>query len=565
VIFSRADYTDLPGAKKLHIVSHIDATVTRVTILPLLALALSAIAAEETPEALDPQRLEEDQVVIGNIIFEKQDVFDLSDPKENSALYRLANRLHIITKDEVIAKQLLLSSGDVFSQRLAAESERILRANTYFYDASISPKNRKDGTVDLHVVTRDVWTLRPSISYSRSGGENKSLVRLEELNLLGRGQKLLVSRSSDVDRNSTLFEFRDKHLGNSWTALNLLAADNSDGHSSLFSLVRPFYALDARWAAGMQAYDDERISPLYQLGEKTAEYGHERRYFSAFGGWSAGLRDGWVRRFTAGAVYDDNQFADSLDPALALATPDDRKFVYPYMGIEILQDQYEKTTNRDQIDKTEDFLTGTRFTASLGWSDEEFGADRDAFLYSLGASRSFGNIAKSAVLLSVDASGRVENSHTVNALFGFDARYYRQQSEKRTFFTTFSAIHGNRLDLDNPIELGGDTGLRGYPIRYQSGNSKMLLTIEQRYFSDWYPFRLVRVGAAIFADVGRTWGDNPLGGESLGWLADVGVGLRFAPTRTGSRKIIHLDVAFPLNGDESIDSVQIQVESKRSF
>ena len=197
----------------------------------------------------------------------------------------------------------------------------------------------------------------------------------------------------------------------------------------------------------MQAYDDERISPLYQLGEKTAEYGHERRYFSAFGGWSAGLSDGWVRRFTAGAVYDDNQFADSLDPALALATPDDRKFVYPYMGIEILQDQYEKTTNRDQIDKTEDFLTGTRFTASLGWSDESFGADRDALLYSLGASRSFGDISKSALLVSADASGRLESGDTVNALTNVSARYYRQLSEKQTVFATFLATHGNRLDL----------------------------------------------------------------------------------------------------------------------
>lgn len=534
-------------------------------MLPLLALGFVAGAAEEPPAELDAKQLEADGVVIGSIVLEKQDVFDLANPEEDKWLYRLANRLHVITRDEVIDKQLLLNPGDVFSERLVAESERILRANSYFYDASITPKTGRDGRVDLHVVTRDVWTLKPGFSLSRNGGENKSLVRIEELNLFGRGQKLLASRSTDVDRSSTLFEFSDQHIGRSWTALNLLAADNSDGHSSLISLVRPFYALDTRWAAGMSAFDDERESSLYQLGEKTAEFGHDRRYFSAFGGWSAGLRDGWVRRFSAGIVYDDNRFEDASDPALALATPDDRKFIYPYMGIEILEDRYETTSNRDQIDKTEDFLTGTRFTASLGWSDEGFGASRDAILYSLGVSRSLGDIAKSALLLSADARGRVENGATVNALFGVDARYYLQQSEKRTLFATFSATHGNRLDLDNPVEIGGDTGLRGYPLRYQSGDSKMLLTLEQRYFWNVYPFRLFRVGAAIFADAGRTWGDNPLGGESLGWLADVGIGLRLAPTRTGNRKIIHIDIAFPLNGDESIDSVQFQVESKRSF
>jgi len=31
-----------------------------------------------------------------------------------------------------------------------------------------------------------------------------------------------------------------------------------------------------------------------------------------------------------------------------------------------------------------------------------------------------------------------------------------------------------------------------------------LLTVEQRFYTDWYPFRLARIGAAVFGDVGRT-------------------------------------------------------------
>lgn len=113
--------------------------------------------------------------------------------------------------------------------------------------------------------------------------------------------------------------------------------------------------------------------------------------------------------------------------------------------------------------------------------------------------------------------------------------------------------------------IGGDTGLRGYPLRYQTGDSKFLFTMEQRYFWDWYPFRLFRIGGAIFADVGRTWGDSPVDGENKGWLSDVGFGFRFAPTRAGARKMLHLDIAFPLNGDSSIDEVQILLEAKRRF
>jgi hemolysin activation/secretion protein len=145
------------------------------------------------------------------------------------------------------------------------------------------------------------------------------------------------------------------------------------------------------------------------------------------------------------------------------------------------------------------------------------------------------------------------------------ARYYRHHSAKRLFFATMNVTVGGDLDLDNPVQLGGDSGLRGYPLRYQSGDAKILLTVEQRYFTNWYPFRLLRLGGAVFFDAGRTWGENPLGANNLGWLRDIGLGLRFATTRSGVRKIVHLDVAFPLDGDQSIDDVQILLESKRSF
>ena len=522
-------------------------------------------SSEEASNALDPERLEAEQVVIGEVIIDAEDIFDLSDPKENNILYRLANRLHIITKDPIVEKQLLFKSGELYSKRLADESERILRDNTYFYDVSITPMNRQDGTVDLLVNTRDVWTLKPGFSFSRSGGENKKSVNLEELNLFGRGQQLEFLRSSNIDRETTSFEFRDKHLGRSWTSIKLRLADNSDGHSNLFSAVRPFYALDTRWAAGITAFDDDRSSTLYQLGEKAAEYRHERDFASVFGGWSAGLQNGWVRRYTLGVVADDNQFSNVIEATLPAAIPADRKLVYPFFGVEILEDKFEKSANRDQISKTEDFLTGTRFSGSLGWSNDGWGADRDALLYSLTADRSFGELSETAWLFSANASGRYESGESRNSVLSLDARYYRQQAEKRMFFASIAWTLGSKLDLDNPVELGGDTGLRGYPLRYQSGESKILVTLEQRYFWDWYPFRLFRVGGAIFADYGRTWGDNPLGGATRGWLGDVGFGLRFAPTRTGSRKIVHLDIAFPLDGDESIDSVQIVLESKKSF
>jgi hypothetical protein len=60
--------------------------------------------------------------------------------------------------------------------------------------------------------------------------------------------------------------------------------------------------------------------------------------------------------------------------------------------------------------------------------------------------------------------------------------------------------------------------------------------------------------------IGRTWGNN-----SLGRPKDVGFGLRLMLIRSSGRDVIHVDIAFPLDGDASIDELQFLVESKRSF
>ncbi len=328
--------------------------------------------------------------------------------------------------------------------------------------------------------------------------------------------------------------------------------------------MRRFYSLDARWSAGFTGFADERLEPIYQFGESAAEYKHEREHFSAFGGWSKGLRNGKARRWLAGIVFDDNRFSESPDPTLVSVIPEDRKLVYPFVGFELVEDDYVTTQNQNQMERTEDFQMGLHVRAALGWADTSYGSDRNAAVYSVNASRGFGSLEQTALLASAGSSGRIESGDVVNAMLSLNLRFYHRQSKKRSFFASVSGSFGESLDLDNLVELGGDTGLRGYPIRYHIGESVALATIEQRYYTDWYPFRLARVGGAIFADVGRVWGTHPLGDDNRGWSADAGFGLRLALTRITS-KVVHIDVAFPLNDDPNIDSVQFLIEAKSSF
>lgn len=509
--------------------------------------------------------LEASGALIGTISFDRNNVFDTTQPGENNSLYRLANRWHIVTREANLLAQLLFRSGDQYSKRVIDESARLLRRNEYLYDAKITPVRFENGVVDLLVWTRDVWTLVPELSVSRTGGENKSRVALSEQNLLGHGSAVRIGYEENVDRDSTSLEFFDRNLLKSRTGLFLRLVDSSDGNAEQLNVVRPFFALNTRWAAGVGLLNEDLEARFYDLGNEAAEYRQETERYTLFGGWSAGLRNGWVRRWTLGLAYDDNQFSEVPEPAFPPLIPEDRRLVYPFVSLELLEDVFQTSANRDQIERTEDFYLGTRLTASLGYASTEFDSDRDALIYSASVSNGFGSIDKKALLLSSTLSGRREDGTSANTLFAINTRFYSQQSKKRLFFLSASGAVGQNLDLDNLLELGGDTGLRGYPLRYQTGDARVLLSIEERYFTDWYPFRLLRVGFAAFADVGRTWGDNPVAGAPLGWLKDVGVGLRLAPTRASGRKIYHIDVAFPLDGDSSIDSVQFLLQSKTNF
>ena len=528
--------------------------------------ALADPGCESTStETLDNTWLEQNQVRIGEIKLDTRDVFDTSKPGENKSLYRLANFLHINTRASTIRDQFLFQTGDVYSRRLLDESERLLRQNRYFYDARIFPSAYCNGVVDITVRTHDVWTLNPGVSGSRNGGANKSNIEFEELNLLGFGSKLSVDLLSDVDRDSIIFEYTDPHLGRNQLGLSLMFADSTDGDAKMLLLERPFFALDSRWAAGFEYVDDERLETLYDLGEPVSRFQHSRTFGRVYGGLSKGLRDGWVSRWTAGLAYDANRFQPAENEPAPAVMAIDRTLAYPFVGYELRQDRFSKTRNHDQIGRTEDIYMGTHMSAELGYSSSAFGDANDSLIYKLNAGTGLGDPEKVMWLLDAGLTGRYEDNKAVDTRLSAEARYYRRQTANRLLFFGASLLAATSPVLDDPVYLGGSSGLRGYPLRYQGGDGKVLFTAEQRFFTNKYPFKLFRVGGAVFADVGRTWGHNVFGGESLGWLGDIGFGLRLAPTRSGSGKIINIDIAFPLQTTPGMDKVQFLLETRHGF
>jgi hemolysin activation/secretion protein len=230
-----------------------------------------------------------------------------------------------------------------------------------------------------------------------------------------------------------------------------------------------------------------------------------------------------------------------------------------------VQDEFRTARNRDQIEKTEDYSLGWRARAQLGFAGTALGSDRDAWMWRAAISKGTALSERQTLLVDADVDGRLEDGIIRGGKLGASARYYFRQSPRRLFFMDLSATAGENLDADQQLLLGGDNGLRGYPLRYQAGEGRWIFTAEQRFFTNWYPFQMFNVGAAVFYDMGATWGRDPLGTPSQGLLRDVGFGLRLGNSRSALGNVVHVDVAFPLDGDSSIQNVQFLIETKKSF
>jgi len=528
-------------------------------------IAVTTASAQELPSI---DALEERGVVIGKVNLQIDNVFDTTDPAEDKRLYRWANRVHQTTRPSVVEDILLFDVGDNLIESQLAETARLLRNRGFVADAAITASSfdPTTNTADVDVWIRDSWSLEPDLKLSRGGGENEYALGLVEDNLFGLGKSVTLSYSSDVDRDMRLFSFEDENLFGSRKRINLAVADLSDGQQFRINTGRPFFALDTRWSITGEALDDQRIDPIYDLGKIVDEFRHDTRIVSIQGGRSQGLVDGVTRRWLAGMTFEEDKFLPSPGFLTPILLPENRRLVYPWAGLHIIGDDYRQVSELNDMGRTEDLAMGLNLFARVGVASRQLNSDRRAVMLQFSASRGWEPRGPGSLFLfSSSANSRVEKGDAKNTVISLSGSYMQRNLGDELFLASLTTTFANRLDAENQILLGGDNDLRGFPLRYQSGERSAIMSIEQRFYTDWYPFRLIRVGYAFFFDAGRVWGDDPRNTPNLGTLYNVGVGLRLTSPRSSGRAVVHIDLAIPINAPADIDDLQFVVEKKASF
>jgi hypothetical protein len=527
---------------------------------------LGTALPEEIEEVPDDSTLEAQGALVGEIYIRRLDVFDPSRPDEDRAIFRTANRLHVTTREGVIEGKLLFATGEPYARWRLQETERALRALDYLYDAWVGPVRYRDGVVDVLVVTRDVWTLGVSAGFQRSGGASEQHFEVVDSNFLGSGRFLTVRYQDEPDRTSYRFRFHDTALLGTRGELRVLLSDNSDGHRRTVDVERPFYSLDTRWALGARLVSDDRAERVFRYGEVVRIFRQEESALSIYGGLSSGYRQGQAHRWLAGYTYSKSEFSrhpkDPRGPRFPANI--DRTHSYPWLGFQRVSDRYIEARNLDQLGRTEDFNLGSNLQLRLGWSSPSLGATQEQLIFDLALATGFAPGQRQLVLLRTGANGRRGSDRIEGTVASLELDYFLRTFGSHQFYAHAEGRAGWHMDPERQLLLGGDNGLRGYTRKLVSGDRLWLVTLEQRFYSDLHLFGLVYVGGAAFFDVGRAWHTRgPLVDRDPGILRDVGLGLRLSSSRSSQGKMVHFDVAYPLDGDRR--KVQWLVVSKESF
>ncbi|MCR4296541.1 MAG: BamA/TamA family outer membrane protein [Elusimicrobia bacterium] len=471
-------------------------------------------------------------LVIATITVETHNVFDTSAPPENKLLYRAANRIHITTFDPVVRRELLFEVGDSYDPLLIEETERNLRALSFIRRAEIAATINGRGMVDVIVRTYDAWTLEVVASFKRAGEVTNVKAGLAEHNIVGQGKSGSAVYSRDGAAESKAFAYKDVQFLHYKRLQYSMVAIAAPGHQNFsVSLNRPFYASIARRSAGAAV----------SYGSSAAAEGVSRRVGEAGGtyGIAFATSTSRTRRVSFGLLTRRAQSTG--------AVPDLEQLTFLKAGVDWQELDFLTARRIQNFTRDEDFNLGLGIFPSVAWAPmvRALGTTQAQLIPRLDLSKGF-TWSNQLLLLKSGYASKYVNGANGNAVASVDAAFYLRALRFQTLAFHAGLDLGWKLDSAHLLTLGELNGLRGYGLSEFSGNRRFLFNIEDRIYVWDDLFSLMDVGAVAFFDSGYAWAAaDRLQGSDM--KSSVGLGLRVAPSRSGSNSPVRIDVALPLN------------------
>jgi hypothetical protein len=490
---------------------------------------------------------------VGKVRIEQRQVFDEADTnffqrvrefsepigKLAQSMGSIANDLHMLTREEVIRRELLLQEGDPYDQRLVEESARHLRRLGIIGDVTITPDTLPNSTVDLLVKTHDRWTLNPQTSVQAGGGVRGFGIGLREENLLGMGQKAEIGYSRLSDRahpDGGQIGFTEPRLFGSWWSASTQLRKADELSQASIDVGHPFYADAANWAArGFAGVGQLRIRQYQDGNVLRDDYLHQENEIV----WLATSSGSDTKLQFAAGYHRMRSSSDSMEPRpfdnvdLAIAS------------VSLMGRDYYKGSYIENFGRVEDvpvgYLTGLAIGRNLHFSGL---GSVDYFTRLFGQlSAQYGGGLSGHYKASVTSYfiGNVPDEMTVSAT----AIHFWRVIPDQTFLARVTTTVGSHLAPSSQVTLGSFNGLRGYRSNEFAGDRLLLVNLEHRIFSVmklWF----LRLGTSFFFDSGVVWNEGEgFGGQKFHSAA--GIGLQIESGKNLGNGIFRLDVAYNMD------------------
>lgn len=504
------------------------------------ALETNGLVLEPSP---DGKRIE-------GIVVARQEIVSDTDPYP-----KIANLPHVLSRDEVVRREVLLSEGEVYDPLRAAETERVLLTLGIFSIARVVPaQGSTPESVRLVVVTKDIWSLRLNTAYNLIGNLLQFFqFRPTEANLLGRGKKLSLDFQLRLDTLTLGQIYTDPRvfgtkLQFSESAAIILNRDTraTEGSTGSVILSRPLVTLRDRWSYGVSGSWTVSTARRYRganvdtfAGEDGASripFIYEARTWSTQAAATRSYGTYWKNNLSGGLGAYDGRFL--IPDYLGLSDGDTEYYRrtrlprteragYLLGRWRSFEADFQVLRNASSFALSERYQVGhsvyteLRYAPGLGGTAQYAeGLISGRYRWRIGNSLTSVLATATTRLWMRESDFAIRGSQFVNRRYAFEVMEITPPVGPGRFVLR-ALLDFKEYDLNGlPLYLGGGNGLRGIVPEALIGQKMLMGNVEYRTLP--VDIFTVHVGGVLFYDVGTAFdGDRPQFAQT------VGVGLRF--------------------------------------